>query len=171
MPTDSVGDENQPAGIKRASQPGPAPTHAQPFNKPAMSDNDVSSKNGASATPKGKKSTRGRARATKAKRGSTSSVSVSYRLPIRRVLAQVAPNVGTSEKAMNLLNAIANHFCKIILEETKRVSAYNKRATISPREIQTAVRIVIGGELAKHAVSDAAKAMRRSEESIAKQGC
>jgi len=44
---------------------------------------------------------------------------------------------------------------KIILEriaaEALRLAHYNKRSTISSREIQTAVRLLLPGELAKHA--------------------
>ncbi|KAG8430445.1 hypothetical protein GDO86_020585 [Hymenochirus boettgeri] len=35
---------------------------------------------------------------------------------------------------------------------------YNKRSTITSREIQTAVRLLLPGELAKHAVSEGTKA-------------
>ena len=37
----------------------------------------------------------------------------------------------------------------------------NKRSTISSREIQTAVRLLLPGELAKHAVSEGTKAVTK----------
>ena len=40
-------------------------------------------------------------------------------------------------------------------------SNYNKKLTITSREIQTTVRLVLPGELAKHAVSEGTKAMTK----------
>jgi histone H2B len=47
------------------------------------------------------------------------------------------------------------------LSESGRLARYNKRHTISSREIQTAVRLVLPGELAKHAVSEGTKAVTK----------
>jgi histone H2B len=38
---------------------------------------------------------------------------------------------------------------------------YNKKQTLSSREIQTAVRLLLPGELAKHAVSEGTKAVTK----------
>jgi histone H2B len=46
-----------------------------------------------------------------------------------------------------------------IASEASRLTQYNKRQTISSREIQTAVRLLLPGELAKHAVSEGTKAV------------
>ncbi|RXG52300.1 Histone H2B [Armadillidium vulgare] len=40
-----------------------------------------------------------------------------------------------------------------IAAEASRLAHYNKRSTITSREIQTAVRLLLPRELAKHAVS------------------
>lgn len=54
-------------------------------------------------------------------------------------------------------------FLEVIVEriasEASRLAQYNKRQTISSREIQTAVRLLLPGELAKHAVSEGTKAV------------
>jgi len=42
----------------------------------------------------------------------------------------------------------------------------NKRSTITSREIQTAVRLTLPGELAKHAVSEGTKAVTKFNASI-----
>ncbi|KAI5279443.1 Histone H2B Type 1-D [Manis pentadactyla] len=44
-----------------------------------------------------------------------------------------------------------------IAGEASRLALYNKRSTITSREIQTAVRLLLPGELAKHAVSEGTK--------------
>jgi histone H2B len=50
-------------------------------------------------------------------------------------------------------------FLERIAAEASRLAHYNKRQTISSREIQTAVRLLLPGELAKHAVSEGTKAV------------
>ena len=39
------------------------------------------------------------------------------------------------------------------------LAAYSKKSTISSREIQTAVRLILPGELAKHAISEGTKSV------------
>jgi len=41
--------------------------------------------------------------------------------------------------------------------EAGKLASYNKKATISSREIQTAVRLILPGELSKHAISEGTK--------------
>ena len=48
-----------------------------------------------------------------------------------------------------------------IAGESSRLAHYNKRSTITSREIQTAVRLLLPGELAKHAVSEGTKAVTK----------
>ncbi|CDP20580.1 unnamed protein product [Coffea canephora] len=45
--------------------------------------------------------------------------------------------------------------------EASRLARYNKKPTITSREIQTAARLVLLGELAKHAVSEGTKAVTK----------
>jgi histone H2B len=53
-----------------------------------------------------------------------------------------------------------------IATEASRVTKYAKLATMSSREIQTAVRLLLPGELAKHAVSEGTKAVTKYMTSI-----
>ncbi|KAK8912560.1 Histone H2B [Metarhizium anisopliae] len=48
-----------------------------------------------------------------------------------------------------------------IAHEAAKLAAYNKKSTISEREIQTSVRLILPGELAKHAHVEAIKAMTK----------
>jgi hypothetical protein len=45
--------------------------------------------------------------------------------------------------------------------EALRLSHYTGKATLTSREIQTAVRLLLPGELAKHAVSEGSKAVQK----------
>lgn len=85
----------------------------------------------------------------------------SYSTYIYKVLKQVHPDVGVSSKAMNIMNSFVNELFERIAGEASRLAHQNKRSTISSREIQTSVRLLLPGELAKHAVSEGTKAVTK----------
>ncbi|XP_078283724.1 histone H2B 1/2-like [Rhinoraja longicauda] len=85
----------------------------------------------------------------------------SYAIYIYKVMKQVHPDTGISSKAMGIMNSFVNDIFERIASEASRLAHYNKRATISSREIQTAVRLLLPGELAKHAVSEGTKAVTK----------
>ena len=85
----------------------------------------------------------------------------SYAIYIYKVLKQVHPDTGVSSKAMSIMNSFVNDLFERIANEASRLAHYNKRSTISSREIQTAVRLLLPGELAKHAVSEGTKAVTK----------
>eukprot|EP01088_Endostelium_zonatum_P012699 TRINITY_DN2696_c0_g1_i1.p1 TRINITY_DN2696_c0_g1~~TRINITY_DN2696_c0_g1_i1.p1 ORF type:complete len:174 (+),score=51.27 TRINITY_DN2696_c0_g1_i1:35-523(+) len=85
----------------------------------------------------------------------------SYSTSIYKVLKQVHPGMGISNKAMTIMNSFVNDVFERIASEAGRLARYNKRNTISSREIQTAVRLLFPGELAKHAVSEGTKAVTK----------
>ena len=80
---------------------------------------------------------------------------------IYKVLKQVHPDTGVSSKAMSIMNSFVNDIFERIAGEASRLAQYNKRSTITSREIQTAVRLLLPGELAKHAVSEGTKAVTK----------
>jgi len=55
---------------------------------------------------------------------------------------------------MSIMNSFVNDLFERIAAEASRLAHYNKRSTITSREIQTAVRLRLPGEMAKHAVSE-----------------
>ena len=89
-----------------------------------------------------------------------------YATFIYKVLKQVHPDTGISNKAMNIMNSFVNDLFEGIATEAGRLARYNKRQTITSREIQTAVRLLLPGELAKHAVSEGTKAVTKYNASI-----
>ena len=80
---------------------------------------------------------------------------------IFKVLKQVHPDVGVSKKTMSIMNSFVNDLFERIAGEASRLSAYNKQKTISSRSIHTACRLILPGELAKHAVSEGTKAVTK----------
>eukprot|EP00061_Rhincodon_typus_P003796 g20990.t1 len=76
-------------------------------------------------------------------------------------MKQVHRDTGISSKAMSIMNSFVNDIFERIAGEGSRLAHYNKRSTISSREIQTTVRLLLPGELAKHAVSDGTNALTK----------
>ena len=95
-----------------------------------------------------------------AKKRRTSRVE-SYGTYIYKVLKQVHPDTGISSRAMSIMNSFINDIFERIAGEAGRLVRYNKKATLSSREIQTAIRLILPGELAKHAVSEGTKAVTK----------
>uniref|UniRef100_UPI00398E59A9 histone H2B 1.2-like n=1 Tax=Pristiophorus japonicus TaxID=55135 RepID=UPI00398E59A9 len=85
----------------------------------------------------------------------------SYSISIYKVMKQVHPDTGISSKTMGIMNSVVNDILEHIAGEASRLVHYNKRRTISSREIQTTVRLLLPGELAKHAVSEGTKAVTK----------
>ena len=61
----------------------------------------------------------------------------SYAIYIYKVLKQVHPDTGVSSKAMSIMNSFVNDLFERIAAEASRLAHYNKRSTITSREIQT----------------------------------
>ena len=85
----------------------------------------------------------------------------SYAIYIYKVLKQVYPDTGISSKAMSIMNSFVNDIFERIAAEASRLAHYNRRSTITSREVPTAVRLLLPGELAKHAVSEGTKAVTK----------
>eukprot|EP00823_Brevimastigomonas_motovehiculus_P009431 TRINITY_DN908_c0_g1_i2.p2 TRINITY_DN908_c0_g1~~TRINITY_DN908_c0_g1_i2.p2 ORF type:complete len:147 (+),score=39.26 TRINITY_DN908_c0_g1_i2:32-442(+) len=97
-----------------------------------------------------------------AKKGASKKKRVeSYSTYIYKVLKQVHPDTGISRRAMSIMNSFINDIFERIATEAGRLVRYNKKATLSSREIQTAIRLLLPGELAKHAVSEGTKAVTK----------
>ena len=85
----------------------------------------------------------------------------SYSVYMYKVLKQVHPDTGISSKAMDIMNSFVNDIFERIAGEASHLAHYNKSSTITSREIQTAMRLLLPGELAKHAVSEGTKAVTK----------
>jgi histone H2B len=125
---------------------------------------------GAAAAPTGgKAATGGKKKVVKAektgddkKAGRSRKVRTdSYATYIYKVLKQVHPDTGISKKGMVIMDNFVHDVFERLASEAGRLARYNKKSTISSREVQTAVRLTLPGELAKHAVSEGTKAVTK----------
>ena len=80
---------------------------------------------------------------------------------IYKVLKQVHNDTGISKKSMAIMNSFINDVFERIALEASKLVRYNKKHTLSAREIQSAVKLLLPGELAKHAIIEGAKAVNK----------
>ena len=147
-------------GVGRGSDPLPDPesSYKSVSNASSSTDNMPPKTSGKAAKKAGKAAksiTKGDGKKKRKKRKE------SYSIYIYKVLKQVHPDTGISSKAMSIMNSFVNDIFERIAAEASRLAHYNKRSTITSREIQTAVRLLLPGELAKHAVSEGTKAVTK----------
>ena len=84
-----------------------------------------------------------------------------YQTYIHKVLKQVHLDVAISSKAMAIMNSFVNDIFERIAVESSRLTRINKVLTTSSRDVQTAVRLLLPEELAKHAVSEGTKSVTK----------
>ena len=112
-----------------------------------------------SKTPTAKKEKKGDKKARRHSRHETFSV---Y---IYKVLKQVHQDTVISKRSMAIMNSFINDVFERIALEASKLVRYNKKHTLSAREIQSAVKLLLPGELAKHAIIEGAKAVNKIAES------
>ncbi|EMR08478.1 histone H2B [Pneumocystis murina B123] len=125
---------------------------------PKVAEKKLASKMPAGKSPLDRKDVGKRSSDKKKKMRSRKETYSSY---IYKVLKQVHPDTGISNRAMSILNSFVNDIFERIASEASKLASYNKKSTISSREIQTSVRLILPGELAKHAVSEGTKAVTK----------
>jgi histone H2B len=74
-------------------------------------------------------------------------------------LKQVHPKIGISKKGMNVMNSFVIDIFEKIAKEGATLVSMNDKDTLGTREIQTSTRLVLPGDLAKHALSEGGKAI------------
>ncbi|RAL37510.1 hypothetical protein DM860_000204 [Cuscuta australis] len=95
----------------------------------------------------------------KRKRAAGGGGEAEYKRYVYKVLKQVHPDLGISARAMAVINNLMADMFERIAAEAAALAKYVSRRTLSSREIQDAVKLVLPGELGKHAVAEGAKAV------------
>jgi histone H2B len=85
----------------------------------------------------------------------------SWNVYINRSLKSINKAVGISGKAMKIVNSFVNDVFVRVASEAGNLARVNKKRTIGSREVQTAVRLVLPAELAKHAMAEGTKAIAK----------
>lgn len=94
---------------------------------------------------------------------------VSLSLYIRKVLAQVHHDIGIGSKAMMEMNELLRYVASRLCDAIRLLLTNYGRTTISSRDVQYAVQLILPGELAKHAISEGTKAVTKWNASVPKK--
>jgi histone H2B len=82
----------------------------------------------------------------------------SLKIYVHRVLKQVHPDIGITAKTMSIMNSFMQDMFEKIAKEASFITKMNKKSTIGLREIQTAVQLIIPGDLGHYALKAGSKA-------------
>ncbi|BAH94723.1 uncharacterized protein [Oryza sativa Japonica Group] len=82
-----------------------------------------------------------------------------YKRYVWRVLKQVHPDLGASAQTMDVLDMMMADMFERLADEASRLSKLSGRLTLTSREVQSAVRLVLPADLANHAISEGTKAI------------
>ncbi|XP_072042287.1 late histone H2B.L4-like [Amphiura filiformis] len=80
---------------------------------------------------------------------------------VLKVLKQVHPNTGISNRSMSVMSDFVNEIFERIAGDASRLANYHKKSRISCHEVETAVRLVLPEGLANRAVSEGIKAVNK----------
>lgn len=91
----------------------------------------------------------------------------SFGIYIHKVSRQVHPELTISTRAMGVMNNFVNDMFERIASEACTLAQVNKKQrTLGLRDVETAVKLMLPGELAKHAVSEGQKAWAKYSQSV-----
>ena len=68
---------------------------------------------------------------------------------------------GISRSGMLVMNSFINDIFERICNEAGKLARASGKKTLSSREIQSAIRLALPGELSKHAISEGTKAVTK----------
>ena len=80
---------------------------------------------------------------------------------IFKILKQVHPETGISKRGMLVVNSFVYDLFERIAREAGQLARYNKKSTLSSREVQSAIRLVLPGELSKHAAVEGTRILTK----------
>ena len=88
----------------------------------------------------------------------------SFKRYISRTLKSSGKNskLTLSGKAMKIVDSFVRDMFEQLATQSAQVARTNKRSTLSTKELQTAVKLLLPTELAKHAMSEGAKAVSKT---------
>jgi len=81
---------------------------------------------------------------------------------VSRSLKEIDSTLSLSSKTVKILNSFVSDMFERIATEAATLVRVNKKRTLGSREVQTAVRLVLPAELAKHAMAEGTKAVAKA---------
>ena len=74
-------------------------------------------------------------------------------------MKEAAPEYGISKNAITTLNEMLIDSYSDILTEARQMMLYSKKQTLTSKECESAVKLLIPGELGKNAINEGRKAL------------
>jgi histone H2B len=99
------------------------------------------------------------------KRRSNHKNKLQYGIYLHRLLRHDHPAMHISQKGLLVMEAIVRDVAQRLLEQGATLGRANHRQTLTSRELATAVRLCLPGELATHAHAEGGKALLRYKQS------
>ncbi len=87
-----------------------------------------------------------------------------FELYIVKSLQQVSPENGINTDAKQQLNTALCILCRRISDQALALTEYAHKRTISVKEIQNSLKVLVSGELLKHSMSEGTRAVEKFEE-------
>ena len=109
----------------------------------------------------GKSSVKGKGKKAVVKKPRKKANTGTYKQAIYKVLKQVSPTMSVSKKSMSILNSFTLDVLGALCNEARSLTAHSKGVTCGSREVGTATKVLLPGELAQHAVAEGGKAVAR----------
>merc|ERR1712224_660484 len=78
----------------------------------------------------------------------------SYNVYIYKVLKNIHPEIGISKKAMSVMNSFVNDLFERVALESSKLARYHGKATLTSNDIHSAVKLILPGDLAEHAIAE-----------------
>ncbi|XP_066399125.1 histone H2B.3-like [Miscanthus floridulus] len=156
---DEEEQQQQPETPRVASERKATPKKSKPKPKPKTKPQQHPGGGGDA----GKKRPKARRRLGQASSGGDAGMGGigGYKRYVWRVLKQVHPDLGVSGHAMQVLDMMMADMFDRLADEAARLSKATGRVTLTSREVQSAVRLVLPGDLGKHAISEGTKAISK----------
>ena len=89
----------------------------------------------------------------------------SFSTYIFKVLKQVHQDTGITKTSMSIMNSFIKDLFERICLESSKLARMKKKQTLTPREIQSSIKLILPGELARHAILEGNKAINNTAQS------
>jgi histone H2A len=86
---------------------------------------------------------------------------INLKIYVQKVMKQVHPDQGMTAQSSIQLNAFLLHVTELLNQRAQEIVLKNDRKKVTSRDVQSAVHMLIPGELAKHSVSEGYKAITK----------
>ena len=93
----------------------------------------------------------------------------SYAPYILKVLKQVHPKLRISKQAMRIMESFVGDTFERIASEAHKLLLMAQKDTLGAKEIQSAARLAIPGELSRHAIQEADRACTKYTQEVHRQ--